>query len=87
MSTVAIRDHALWAAHIEENDALKEKILSLSQGASIELNVDGWSGTWLKMNDGKNGRPTPGLKAVGDARVSWHAMQDSRGTKVPIREV
>ena len=86
MSYVEVRDHALWAKHIHGNEALKRKIISLSQGELIELTVDGWQGVWVKMDDGKDGRPTPGIKAVGLARKKWHAMNDHRGKLVPISE-
>lgn len=86
MSHVEVRDHALWAKHIYGNEPLREKILSLSQGQLIELVVDGLRGQWVKMDDGKDGRPTPGIKALGDARQQWHALNDRRGAVVPIKE-
>ena len=86
MSIVEIRDHALWAKHIHGNEHLKGKILGLSQGERIDLIVDGWRGSWVKMDDGKDGRPTPGLKAVGAARQKWHEMNGQRGTLVSIEE-
>ncbi|MCC5971590.1 MAG: hypothetical protein JJU15_16730 [Pararhodobacter sp.] len=85
MSHVEVRDHALWVKHIHGNEPLKHKILSLSQGELIELEVAGWRGAWVKMDDGTDGRPTPGLKAVGTARQKWHAMNDHRGTVVSIK--
>ena len=87
MSYVEVRDHALWAKHIHGNDALKIKIISLPAGELIELIVDGWKGAWVKMDDGKDGRPTPGIKAMGSARTKWHEMNDQRGILVSIREV
>jgi len=86
MSLAEVRDHALWVKHIHGDEPLKKKILSLSQGEFIELVVDGWRGAWVKMDDGKDGRPTPGIKALGDARQNWHAMNDQRGTFVSIEE-
>ena len=43
--------------------------------------------TWKKMDEGKDGRPTPGVKAVGKARDHWHALQEDRGELVTIRDV
>ena len=86
MSIVEVRDYALWAKHIHGNERLKEKIIGLSQGDLVELIVDGWRGTWVKMEDGKDGRPTAGLKAVGTARQKWHGMNDQWGCHVPIEE-
>ena len=87
MSIVEVRDHALWAKHIHGNSQLKDKILAMPEGDLIELVVDGWQGTWVKMADGKDGRPTPGIKGVGTARQNWHGMTDRRGSVVPIEEV
>ena len=41
---------------------------------SSRLIVDGETGTWVKMNDGKDGAPTPGLKPLGPARTRWHRL-------------
>lgn len=87
MSNVEVRDHALWAKHIHGNEPLKGKVLSMKQGELIELEVAGWRGMWVKMDDGKDGRPTPGLKALGSARVKWHEMNLERGSIVPISMV
>jgi hypothetical protein len=86
MSKVEIRDHALWAKHIHGNEQLKEKILGLPEKQLVELVVDGFRGDWKKMDDGRDGRPTPGLKAIGEARTKWHSLQDQRGTLVSIAE-
>jgi hypothetical protein len=86
MSIVEVRDHALWAKHIHGNESLKNTILGLPQRELVELVVDGYQGTWVKMDDGKDGRPTPGLKAVGIARQKWHAMNDKRGSIVTIEK-
>lgn len=87
MSLVEIRDHALWAKHIHGNRILKEKILRMNEGGRIRLEIDGQLGTWVKMDDGKDGRPTPGIKGTGDAREHWHSLQTRRGELVSIREI
>ena len=35
---------------------------------------DGVTGVWVKMADGKDAAPTPGLKALGTAREHWHGL-------------
>lgn len=86
MSLVEIRDHSLWPKHIHGNDALKQKLLALPAGTMIELEVDGFRGVWKKMDDGKDGLPMPGIKAIGPAREQWHGLQKRRGELVAIRE-
>lgn len=87
MSLVEVRDHALWIKHIHQNEALKEELMNLDAGELIELQVDGFRGMWKKMDDGKDGRATPGIKAIGKARNHWHELQERRGDLVPIKFV
>jgi len=87
VSLVEIRDHALWIKHIHENEPLREKLSTLAGGSLVELEVDGFRGMWKKMDDGKDGRPTPGIKAVGKARNHWHGLQVDRGELVTIRDI
>jgi len=51
--------------HIHGNDGLRDKILSLRQGEIIQLEIDGWLGSWVKMDNGKDGRPTMVSKRSG----------------------
>jgi hypothetical protein len=74
MSVVEVRDYVLWPKHIHGNPKLRDELLALQAGALITLEVDGVTGTWVKMEDGNNGVPTPGLKALGTARDHWHGL-------------
>jgi len=87
MSMVEVRDHALWIKHIHGNEPLKERLQELQAGTLIELQVSGYRGMWKKMDDGKDGRPTPGIKALGKARDQWHALQADRGELVTIKDI
>ena len=84
-ATVEVRDHVLWTKHIQGDDALKATLNTLGEGSQIELEVDGLLGAWQKMNDGRGGQPTPGIKPVGPARSHWHALvRDRLGSMVTI---
>ena len=85
-SLVEVRDDVLWANHIHGNDPLKTEITELSAGCLIELEIDGFLGTWEKMADGKDGRPTFGIKPRGPAQTRWHELQARRGACVPIQK-
>jgi len=74
MVLVEVRDYALWPKHIHGDDALRDRLLAMRAGELVELTVDGVSGVWKKMSDGKDGRPTPGLKALHNARRHWHLL-------------
>lgn len=87
MAKVEVRDHAIWIKHIHGDDSLTGKLNQMPGGTLIELSVDGVQGHWRKMDDGKDGRPTNGLRAIGTAKDHWHAMQDDRGKLVDINAV
>ena len=86
MSLVEVRDHALWLKHIHGNEDLKSELMNLNEGDLVELDVDGFCGMWKKMDDGKDGRPTQGVKAIGKARKYWHNLQSKRGELVIIQK-
>jgi hypothetical protein len=87
MSYVTITDDTIWAKQIEGGKALKDRILSLSPGEIIELEVDGIVGRWEKMRNGGDGRPTKGIKPVGPMKEIWKRFQSRRGEVVEVREV
>lgn len=84
---VEVRDYALWIKHIHGNEPLKELLLALQAGELIELQVAGVRGIWKKMDDGKDGRATQGIKALGKAKDHWHALQADRGELVSIKGI
>lgn len=87
MGYVEITDDSIWAKQIEGAKALKERILSLSPGELIELEIDGIVGQWEKMRNGKDGRTTKGIKPVGPMKEVWKRFQARRGELVQVREV
>ena len=86
MAYVKIKDDALWATHIEGDDRLRDRLLRLPSGASVDLEIGGIVGAWVKMKDGKDGRPTPGLRPIGSMQDVWKRFQGRRGKTVTIRE-
>ena len=84
-ATVEVRDHALWTKHIRGDDALKARLNALSEQSQIDLEVDAVHGTWQKMDDGKDGRPTTGMRPVGPAKSHWYTLlRNRRGSVVTI---
>jgi hypothetical protein len=80
---MTIRDNALWAKHLEDAE-LRELIIALPQGRPITLLVDGTPVRFLKMSDGRDGRPTQGLKPAPEHKHLWDALQPLRGSQVTI---
>ena len=82
---VQVRDHVIWISHIRGDEDLKTWLASVPAGALVELELDGWRCSWAKMADGKDGRPTPGLRPLGAAENRWNGMQNERGRWMSIR--
>jgi hypothetical protein len=85
MGKLTIRDHAIWSKHIEEDPDMVRMIESLPENRPINLVIDGKPVRFVKMRDGKDGRPTPGLRPDPSFRPFWHAMQENRGRKVSVQ--
>jgi hypothetical protein len=87
MNTVRIRDDAIWISHIEGDQRLRERLSQLKAGETLDLEVGGIVGKWQRMNDGRDGRPTNGIKPISAMRDVWAKMRQSTGKIVEIREV
>lgn len=87
MASVVIRDDAIWIGHIEGNQALQERLRQLRAGDVLDLEVDGIVGTWERMRDGRDGRPTLGIKPISHMKQVWAEMRRRTGRTVHIREV
>lgn len=84
MSYITVRDDAIWARHVEDPD-VAARIRELLPNETLLLVVEGTPVRFAKMRDGKDGRPTQGVKpADEEARRFWHAMQSRRGERVRL---
>lgn len=86
MGYVKIGDDILWAKQIEGDRDLRDRIINLPAGATIDLEIDGIVGHWEKAKIGKDGRPTAAVKPVGPMREIWKRIQARRGEIVQVRE-
>jgi hypothetical protein len=73
-----VRDYVIWSKHIHGDQALARRIETLAPGQTLHLKVDGVRGTWRKMDQGKDGRPTPGIRPLGAAQQFWRELYKSR---------
>lgn len=81
-----VRDYVIWSKHIHGDQALAQRIETLAPGQTVDLEVDGVSGAWRKMDQGKDGRPTPGIRPLGAAQQFWRELYRSRrGALVSVR--
>jgi hypothetical protein len=85
MATVTIRDNSIWLKHISD-ELLKRDLERLSPNEAIELAVDNVEGIWRRMQDGKDGRSTFGIKPDGAMSEVWKRWCiERRGETITIR--
>ena len=85
MATTTVLDYVIWIKHIHDDPVLAARVAAMRAGDTVELDVDGAAGTWRKMDDGADGRATPGLKPVGAAQAAWSDLfKHRRGQVVRI---
>ncbi len=88
MASTTVSDDVIWAKHIHDDPELVARVLAMWAGQTIQLEVDGVRGTWRKMDDGADGRPTPGLRPVGAAREVWrYLFKRRRGEVISLKAV
>ena len=87
MGRVKISDNSIWLKHIEGDLGLVHRLERLKSGQTIDLEVDGVVGRWERMRDGRDGRPTPGIKPIDAMREVWTRLQADRGRVVEMREL
>jgi hypothetical protein len=88
MASTTVSDYVIWAKHVHNDPELAQRILSMWAGETIQLEVDGVRGTWRKMDDGADGRPTPGIRPVGAAQEVWRYLyKRRRGEVVSLKVV
>jgi len=85
MGYVRLSGDAIWAISVEGDNALKDRILALASGDTIELEIDGIVGAWEKMKTGRDGRATNAIRPVGPMRDIWRSMQSRKGEFLEVR--
>ncbi len=89
MSTIRIEDVCIWPSHIEGNEPLKNALLGLAENEIVVLTLGGKTAAFMKMKQGKNKHPTPGLKPACDASKDWWHQQfkERKGEVITIAMV
>jgi len=78
MATTTVSDYVIWTKHIHGDAGLADEIARLAAGETIDLRIDDVDGTWRKMDDGRDGRPTSGLRPLGRTLTYWKDLYKSR---------
>ena len=85
MASTVVNDRVVWAKNVSGAPKLVDRILKMQEKETIALVIDGIPGIWEKMANGRDGRPTPGIKPVGTMKPVWGRLFDeSRGVEVTI---
>jgi hypothetical protein len=88
MASTTVSDYVIWAKHIHDDPELVQRVLTMWAGQTLELEVDGVRGTWRKMDDGADGRSTPGLRPIGATKEGWLSLfKRRRGDLVSLKVV
>ena len=87
MATTTVSDYVIWAKQVHDDGDIAERILGLAPGETIHLVVDGVRGVWRKMDDGKDGRPTRGIRPLGRTHEYWRSLYQSRRGEVVTLEI
>jgi len=86
---IEVQDVVLWAGHVAGDTRLRQRISAMAPDEEIELEIDGTRGWWRKMQQGKDGRPTQGLKASSPNTRRWwsETFRTRKGHCLAIVEV
>jgi hypothetical protein len=79
MATFKHNDDVIWLKHVSADQNTLSLLRQLPARTKLHLEVEGVRGEWERMADGKDGRPTMGLKPVGKTQLFWKSMQHRRG--------
>lgn len=73
-----VRDYVIWSKHLHGDPALQARIETMAPAEVLDLEIDGVKGSWRKMDQGRDGRPTPGIRPLGSAQDFWRDLYRSR---------
>ena len=82
---VKVSDHVIWLTRIQGGSALRDRLTALEPQARVLLRVDGARMAFRRMQDGRDGRPTLGLRPDADFVQQWNALYETkRGEMVSL---
>ena len=87
MAQTTVSDFVIWAKHVHGDPTVAERILALKAGETVRLRVDGVLGAWRRMDDGRDGRPTRGIRPIGRTQAFWRELYSARRGEVVTVEL
>jgi hypothetical protein len=87
MGTFLNNDDAIWLKNVNADTDTVALLRQLRAGTRLKLEIEGTRGDWERMADGKDGRPTYGLKPVSHTIEFWKSMKSRRGEYLEFKIV
>ncbi len=85
MATFLNNDDAIWLKNVNADPQTKALLSQLAAGTRLKIEIEGVKGDWERMANGRDGRPTYGLKPVGETLLYWKTMKSRRGELLNFR--
>lgn len=85
MGTFFNNDDVIWIKNVNADEGTLALLRQLQAGTRLKLEIEGKRGDWERMADGKDNRPTYGLKPVAGTVDFWKAMKSRRGEKLEFK--
>ena len=87
MGTFLNNDNAIWLKNVNADANTMALLRQMKAGTKLNIEIEGVRGEWERMADGKDGRPTFGLKPVGKTLAFWNTMTARRGEELRFKVV
>ncbi len=87
MATVLNNDDAIWLKNVNADANALALLRQVPAGTALKLEIEGVAGEWVRMADGKDGRPTLGLRPVGKTMEFWKSLKSRRGEYLEFKVI
>lgn len=87
MATLLNNDDVIWLKNVSADSNTLSLLRRIPASTRLKLEIEGQRGDWERMADGKDGRPTLGLKPVGKTVEFWKSMRPRRGDHLEFKVI
>ncbi len=87
MGTFLNNDDVIWLKNVNADSNTIALLRQLPASTRLKLDIEGHRGDWERMANGKDGRPTLGLRPIGSTLDFWKAMKARRGDHLEFKIV
>ena len=87
MGTLLNNDDVIWLKNIKSDQSTLALLRQIPASTKLKLEIEGYRGDWERMADGKDGRPTLGLRPTGKTIEFWKSMKARRGDHLNFKIV